>query len=164
MKLRAFCLAALLALCAAPLRADKEPEGTLDVQGAEGSLRLFRFETEAWPLEAGRPLPDNSRVELDAGAKLRLRYDHFLDFVVAGPARLTVYVVPVPAGVPGALQMTVSKIQDVGTHLMLSAELQGHTVKARLAVDAAQLSPGDAVWLKVMGEHTCFYKNEEIVA
>ena len=24
-------------------------------------------------------------------------------------------------------------------------------------------SPGDAVWLQVMGEHTCFYKNEEIV-
>ena len=74
------------------------------------------------------------------------------------------YVVPVPARVPGALQMTVSKIQDVGTHVMLSAELQGHTVKARLAADAAQLSPGDSVWLKVMGEHTCFYRNEEIIA
>lgn len=98
MKLRAFLFAACLALGVGALRADKEPEGTLDVQGAEGSLRLFRFETEPWPLEAGRPLPDNSRVELDAGAKLRLRYDHFLDFIVAGPARLTVYVVPVPAG------------------------------------------------------------------
>lgn len=98
MKLRAFFLSSLLVLGAVALRADKEPEGTLDVQGAEGSLRLFRFETEPWPLEAGRPLPDNSRVELDAGAKLRLRYDHFLDFCVAGPARLTVYVVPVPAG------------------------------------------------------------------
>jgi len=25
------------------------------------------------------------------------------------------------------------------------------------------LSPGDTVWIKVMSEHTCFYKNEEIV-
>ena len=74
------------------------------------------------------------------------------------------YVVPVSANAPGALQMRVSKIQDVGTHVMLSADLEGHTVKARLSADVAQLLPGDSVWLEVMGEHTCFYKNEEIVA
>ena len=74
------------------------------------------------------------------------------------------YVTLVKADAPGALQMLVSKVQDVGTHVMLSADLAGHTVKARLPADAALLSPGDSVWLQVMGEHTCFYKNEEIVA
>jgi hypothetical protein len=92
-------LALLAGLCVlAGFARGAEPEGTLQVLGAEGTLRLFRFETEAWPLEAGSPLPDNSRVELDAGAKLRLRYANYLDFDLAGPARLTVYVVPSPSG------------------------------------------------------------------
>ena len=73
------------------------------------------------------------------------------------------YVVPVPAHTAGALPMTVSQVQDVGTHVMLSASLAGHTLKARLSSDAAQCLPGELVWLQVMGEHTCFYKNEEIV-
>jgi glycerol transport system ATP-binding protein len=64
----------------------------------------------------------------------------------------------------GALAMTVSRIQDVGTHVMLSADFAGTTLKARLSTDAAQLAAGDTVWLKVLGEHTCVYKNEEIVA
>ncbi|MBT9507818.1 ABC transporter ATP-binding protein [Rhodoferax sp.] len=64
----------------------------------------------------------------------------------------------------GALEMKVSQVQDVGTHVMLTAGVGGHTLKARLSADAAQLLPGDLVWLKVMGEHSCFYKNEEIVA
>ena len=94
---RSACLLALLAcLGAATLRADREPEGSLQVMGSEGNLRLYRFETEPWPLESGQPLPDNSRVELDAGAKLRLRYANYLDFSLAGPARFTVYVVPAP--------------------------------------------------------------------
>jgi glycerol transport system ATP-binding protein len=73
------------------------------------------------------------------------------------------YVVPVPAHTPGALPVTVSQVQDVGTHVMLSAILAGHTLKARLPSDAAQWVPGDSVWLKVLDKHTCFYKNEEIV-
>ncbi len=68
------------------------------------------------------------------------------------------------AHAPGALQMTVTHVQDVGTHVIVSAAREGHTVKARLAPDAAALMAGDDVWLQVMGEHTCFYQNEEIVA
>jgi hypothetical protein len=84
---------ALLAL-AGPLAGAR---GALQVVGVEGELRLFRFETEPWPLEPGLALPDNSRVELDRDAKLRLRFEHYLEFSLAGPARLTVYVVPAPA-------------------------------------------------------------------
>ena len=74
------------------------------------------------------------------------------------------YLTLVPAQTDGALAMTVSRVQDVGTHVMLSADFAGNTLKARLSTDAVQLATGDTVWLKVLGEHTCVYKNEEIVA
>jgi glycerol transport system ATP-binding protein len=64
----------------------------------------------------------------------------------------------------GALPMTVTHVQDVGTHLMLSALLAGQTIKARLPSSASRLLSGNTVWLKVLGEQTCFYRNEEIVA
>lgn len=74
------------------------------------------------------------------------------------------YVALVAAHTAGALPMTVTQVQDVGTHVMLSASFAGQIVKARLASNATHLSPGESVWLQVMTEHTCFYKNEEIVA
>jgi glycerol transport system ATP-binding protein len=67
------------------------------------------------------------------------------------------------ANAPGALEMKVAHVQDVGTHVMLSATCAGHTVKARLSSDTDQLTIGKPIWLKVMDEHTCFYNNEEIV-
>jgi glycerol transport system ATP-binding protein len=73
------------------------------------------------------------------------------------------YVSLVDSETPGAMPVTVTQVQDVGTHIMLSASLAGQPIKARLSSDAAQLSPGSVVWMQVMGEHTCFYKNEEIV-
>jgi len=74
------------------------------------------------------------------------------------------YVVPVPERTPGALPATVVQLQDVGTHLMLSASFSGRVIKARLPSNAARLVMGDTVWLQVLGEQTCFYKDEEIVA
>ena len=74
------------------------------------------------------------------------------------------YLALVQANTEGAVPATVVRIQDVGTHVMLSADFAGTTLKARLSADAAHLSPGDTVWLQVMGVRTCFYKNEEIVA
>lgn len=65
---------------------------------------------------------------------------------------------------PGALPMVLSKVQDVGTHFIVTAQCEGQTVKARLNVDAVQLEAGQQVWLQVLSEHACFYKNEEIVA
>ena len=74
------------------------------------------------------------------------------------------YVTLANANAPGALPMEVRQVQDVGTHVILSAVREGALVKARLAPDSTQLQVGDTVWLQVMGSHTCFYKNEEIVA
>ena len=55
-------------------------------------------------------------------------------------------------------------VQDIGTHLMLTARLGAHTVKARLGSGTALPKVGEEVWLQVMGEHTCFYRNDELVA
>jgi len=74
------------------------------------------------------------------------------------------YVTLADAHAPGALPMEVRQVQDVGTHVILSAAREGALVKARLAPDSAQPQMGDTAWLQVMGAHTCFYQNEEIVA
>jgi glycerol transport system ATP-binding protein len=69
---------------------------------------------------------------------------------------------------PYSLPMKVSQIQDLGTHVLLTATIEEHRVKARIEaqIEADQALPnvGDTVWLEVMNEHTCFYKDEEIVA
>jgi hypothetical protein len=90
-----------LCLSTAALSAAGPAKIRLQVVGEKGSLRLYRFETEPWPLEAGASLPEDSRVELDAGALLRLRYENYLDVDIAGPARFAVYGVPSPAGTDG---------------------------------------------------------------
>jgi glycerol transport system ATP-binding protein len=105
---------------------------------------------------------DNEGIQLD-GMTLALPTGRTLP---PGEIKLGIrpeYLMLVPARTTGALEMKVTQVQDVGTHVMLSASFAGSTLKARLSPDAAQLSDGDTVWLKVMGEHTCFYKNEEIV-
>ena len=101
----------------------------------------FHFAGRTLPLPAGRVLPSGD-------IKLGVRPE-YLDLV--------------PAESSGALPLTVTMVQDVGTHVMLSAKISDLTIKARLSSDAAQLSAGDTVWMQVMNEHTCFYKNEEIV-
>ena len=59
---------------------------------------------------------------------------------------------------------TVVKVQDVGTHQMLTAQVGGaHLVKARVAQDQALPAPGATVWLQVLGEHSCFYRDEALV-
>ena len=60
-------------------------------------------------------------------------------------------------------QVRVTQLQDVGTHLMLSADLAGTPVKARLPAQHARLMPGSDVGLRLLGEHTCFYIDEELV-
>ena len=68
------------------------------------------------------------------------------------------------AHAPGAVPATVTQVQDVGTHAMLSAELGGTRMKARLHSDAVPPAVGDTVWLQVLDAHTCYYRDEELVA
>jgi len=64
----------------------------------------------------------------------------------------------------GAVPCTVVQVQDIGTYLMLTAKVGEHTLKARFTPETRLPSAGDAVWLQVLGEHTCFYQNEQLLA
>jgi len=68
------------------------------------------------------------------------------------------------AGAPGAVPAVVTLVQDVGTHTMLSADADGSTVKVRLHGGETPPAAGDTVWLRVLDTHTCYYKDEELVA
>ena len=84
----------------------------------------------------------------------------------AGDLRLGVrpeYVTLAEAGSAGALPVVVKQVQDIGTYLMLTAAIDGCVIKARLPLEAGAPNVGDTVWLRVVGEHTCFYKDEELV-
>jgi len=74
------------------------------------------------------------------------------------------YVRLAAQGMPGALPAQVTQLQDIGTYLMLTATIDGQPVKARLSPETQRPQAGDTVWLQMLGEHTCFYKNEELVA
>jgi glycerol transport system ATP-binding protein len=67
---------------------------------------------------------------------------------------------------PGAMQATVVKVQDVGTHFLLTARAGENFVKAKLHADQSNLAaglpqPGELVWLGVLNPQSNFYKNEE---
>ena len=74
------------------------------------------------------------------------------------------YLALAQPGQLGALPCTVSQVQDIGTYLMLTAKVGEHTLKARFTPETRLPSAGDAVWLQVLGEHTCFYQNEELLS
>ena len=65
---------------------------------------------------------------------------------------------------PGAVPATVLRLQDIGTCTLLTAQVNGGDMKARLANGSALPAIGDTVWLQVLDLRTCFYRNEELVA
>ncbi len=71
------------------------------------------------------------------------------------------YVSLAAAGAAGALPATVTRVQDIGTHTMLTALVGETPVKVRLHSEAALPQAGEG---QVLGPHTCFYANEELVA
>jgi glycerol transport system ATP-binding protein len=93
------------------------------------------------PLPAGRALPEG---ELKLGVR-----PEYVDVAAAGDAQ--------------ALPVSVTQVQDIGTHWLVTGRIDGHTLKARLSPELAAPAPGDTAWLRVLGTHTCFYKNEELV-
>ncbi len=67
----------------------------------------------------------------------------------------------------GAVPAVVTQAQDIGTYWLLTARTagaDGAIVRARLRPQQAVAQPGAAVWLTVVGPHTCFYRNDELVA
>jgi glycerol transport system ATP-binding protein len=83
-----------------------------------------------------------------------------------GPLKLGIrpeYLRLVLAQTPGALPFTADKLQDLGTHGMLTASAAGQVVKARLGLGQPLPAVGDTVWLQVLDAHSCFYRDEELV-
>ena len=68
------------------------------------------------------------------------------------------------AGAAGAVPAVVKQVQDVGTHVMLTVEAGGSLLKVRLHSDDRSPAVGDTVWVRVLDTHTCYYKDEELVA
>jgi glycerol transport system ATP-binding protein len=84
-----------------------------------------------------------------------------------GPLTLGVrpeYVALAAAGEAGALPARVTRVQDIGTHVMLTADVAGHSVKARLSPETKLPAVGDTTWLQVLGAHTCFYRDEVLIS
>ena len=71
------------------------------------------------------------------------------------------YVAVMPADAPGALQATVTQVQDIGTYWLLNARIGDAVVRARLNPDSAVPRAGESVWLGIVGPHTCWYAADE---
>ena len=67
-----------------------------------------------------------------------------------------------PASV-GSVSATVTRVQDIGTYWMVTAMVGEHVVKVRLSPDVVAPSAGATVWLQLVGPHSCYYVNEELV-
>ena len=77
------------------------------------------------------------------------------------------YITLAAPGATGAVPATVTQAQDVGTYWLVTAQVgQGAlatTVRARLNPEAAIPVAGQAVWLLVVGPHSCFYADELLI-
>jgi glycerol transport system ATP-binding protein len=65
----------------------------------------------------------------------------------------------------GSLPLAVRQVQDLGTSWLVTAG-GDHTaaVRMRLPRELSAPRPDETVWLQLLGPHTCFYKDEELVA
>ena len=67
-------------------------------------------------------------------------------------------------GTAGSLPATVRQVQDIGTYFLVTLDLAGQRLKSRLPADAVPPAAGSPVGARLLGAHTCFYANEELVA
>jgi glycerol transport system ATP-binding protein len=78
------------------------------------------------------------------------------------------YVHLAAAGAAGALPGVVTQAQDIGTYWLVTARVGSAAneslLRARLSPEQTIPRVGETVWLSVVGEHTCYYVNEELVA
>jgi glycerol transport system ATP-binding protein len=78
------------------------------------------------------------------------------------------YVALALPGAPGALPAIVMQAQDIGTYWLVTARVGSGAneslMRARLSPAQNIPKAGGAVWLNIVGPHTCFYRNEELIA
>ncbi|NLD70729.1 MAG: ABC transporter ATP-binding protein [Limnobacter sp.] len=65
---------------------------------------------------------------------------------------------------PGALPVQVEKTQDVGTYGLLTTRRGDALIRARVDVADPLPAVGERLWLQMIGPHTCYYRNEELIA
>ena len=88
---------------------------------------------------------------------------------VAGATLLGVrpeYVTLAAPHAPGAIAGVVTQAQDIGTYWLVTARIgDGESVvRARLSPEQTIPRVGEPVWLGIVGPHTCFYKDEQLIA
>jgi glycerol transport system ATP-binding protein len=74
------------------------------------------------------------------------------------------YVKVTAPNTAGALAVVVTQRQDVGTYWLVTAKAGDSVIRARLSADTTPPAVGETAWFSVAGSHTCYYKNEELVA
>ncbi|MEI6718849.1 MAG: TOBE domain-containing protein, partial [Betaproteobacteria bacterium] len=57
----------------------------------------------------------------------------------------------------------VERVQDLGTSMLMTMRCAGHLLRARLPLTAQHFTVGSGVHVSLLGKHTCFYHNEELV-
>jgi glycerol transport system ATP-binding protein len=69
---------------------------------------------------------------------------------------------------PGAIPAIVTQAQDIGTYWLVTARVGSGAseslIRARLSPEQNIPQAGEAVWLMIVGAHTCFYSNDELIA
>ena len=77
------------------------------------------------------------------------------------------YVTLAEANAVGAVPATVTHAQDIGTYWLVSATVgagtSAATMRARIGRDQPIPSVGAPVWLSIVGTHTCYYRNDELI-
>ncbi|HEY0818384.1 MAG TPA: ABC transporter ATP-binding protein [Rhizobacter sp.] len=74
------------------------------------------------------------------------------------------YVTLAEPSAAGALEAVVTQRQDVGTYWLVTAKAGDSMIRARLSPEITPPAVGETAWFGVKGMHTCYYKNEELVA
>ncbi len=110
----------------------------LPAQNTGGRLQMSGHALE---LPAGRSLPEGA---LQVGVRPE-------------------YLALAEPGAAGALPCTVQRVQDIGTYFMLTAQTGDQLLRARFGPESRLPGVGDTAWLQVLGAHTCYYQNEELL-
>ena len=82
------------------------------------------------------------------------------------------YVTLAAPHAPGAIACQVTQLQDIGTYWLLTARIDGTdggdggaaVIRARLGPEQTIPRAGEAVWLGIVGAHTCYYRDDVLIA
>ena len=76
------------------------------------------------------------------------------------------YVTLAAPHAPGAIACRVTQLQDIGTYWLLTARIDGgdSVIRARLGPEQTIPRAGETVWLGIVGAHTCYYRDDVLIA